>query len=504
MCGPICVADITAAAKAGDCAGLARMIAKVEQFGKLLCDVNRHPLLVAATADVAMLLLPFTRQRVLLSAIHDALYLRPARVDVARALIEQGRSRLGRAIQDGHIWLDQYDGGTSALHVAACFDCVKILPSLLALRPNLEAKGRHNTSALGLAVERGHIRMVKALLAAGADPDPGIERIRDTEESKAIAPLLIAAGARTTANVGRLLKLQPRDEWHRVIAQAAPASAWPHEQVRIAFEVLDSQFAEMLLKAGAESAAATIGALQNADSNLLPLVVSTPKAISRRALRDLVMRPDALKAALADGLDVNARDEAGHILLTLAAVRLAYALPSERRRICHSIDILLTAGADRSGRLGRSSPLRSFLDLASSSRSYSLRWLLLRGLRDPLAVHHYLRPGMYPSDRILRILLHFSPSPNVRDILGRTPLHMLASNTDIHDAYDHLEVLLKAGADPTLTDKQNQTPLDIALRLKRNTIITTLQAERRTREANAMRESVAVYRSTPKARTMRL
>lgn len=81
---------------------------------------------------------------------------------------------------------------------------------------------------------------------------------------------------------------------------------------------------------------------------------------------------------------------------------------------------------------------------------------------------------------------------------------MLAWNTDLHDAYDHLEVLLKAGADPALTDKENQTPLDIALRLKRNTIITVLQAERRTREANALRESVAVYRSTPKARTMRL
>jgi ankyrin repeat protein len=495
--------ELTAAARAGDCATLRKMISDRDEFGKQLRGADSHPLLVASTPEAAMLLLPFAGQRVLLKAIRDALYFAPVRPEVAKTLIEQGRSRLGRAIYDGHIWLNQWRGGTSALHLAAEVGCDEVLPSLLALRPNLEAHGRYGTSALGLAVQNCHIGMVKMLLAAGADPDPGIRWIRDNEQSKAIAQLLIDAGARTTSSAGRLLAWLPRDRWQRVIAQAAPAGAWPHEQVTIAFEVTDSQFAGRLIKAGADSTASTVGALRNVHSDVLPLVVPSLNTLSPGALPHLVLKPDVLQAALAEGLDVNARDEAGYILLTNAATRLGNATMRERRRLRHSIEILLNAGADRSGRIGRSSPLRAFLDVAPERRSNSLRWLLLRGLRDPLVLHHYLRPGMYPSPNLLRILLQFGFSPNHRDIHGRTPLHLLAANNVAH-AWRHLELLLDAGADATLKDNEDQAPLDIALRSKQSDVIVGLQADRRRREASAMRASLVHSQITGKPPAMRL
>ena len=496
---------ITAAAEAGDCATLKKMIADTRDFGELVRTATSHPILAAATADAAVLLLPFARQRDLLNTIRDALLFNPKRPEVVRTIIEQARSRLGTAFRDGHVWLNQWRGGTSALHLAAMSDCVEALPHLLRLRPNLEAKGHFDTTALGMAVRVCNVQAVKTLLAAGANPDQGIACIY-AGMSPTIARLLLDAGARTSANAGTLLTILPPAEWQRVIAQAAPAGTWPHEQVRIAFEVVDAHLAQVLLETGADPAAATVGALNNPHGEVLRLVVISLDALSPRGFRDLVLRPDILKEALASGLNVNARDETGHTLLTLAATRLAYAGPSVRKRVRHSIGILLDAGADRSGRLGRGSPLRGFLEIASRSHANSLRWLLLHGLRDPLALNHYMRPGMSPSAKLLRVLLQFGLSTTARDLNGRTPLHLLAANKhlDDYETREQLELLLRAGADATIKDMQNETPLDIALRLERSTLIEGLQADRRRREVSAMRESLMATQSASRRRAMRL
>ncbi len=504
MGGLVTVDDITAAAEAGDCATLKRMIAETDDFGHLVRTGPSHPIVTAATADVAALLLPFSRQRDLLRAINDALRFEPKRPEVVITIIEQARPRLGKALRDGHVWIDQWCGGSPALHVAANAGCNEALTYLLTLRPNLEIKGRFKTTALGIAVEAGNIQAVKILLAAGADPDAGIATIDDTSQSQVIAALLVDAGGRTTASAGTLLTLLPQEAWPKVIGQAAPASAWPHEQVTIAFAVVDSHFAQLLLASGADPTAAALGALNNPQEEVLRLVVSPLGAVSPSGFHDLVLKPNLLREALASGLDANARDDAGHTLLTVAAARLAYAFPTIRKRLRDSIDILITAGADRSGRLGRDSPLRAFLEIAFERHTHSLRWLLLRGLRDPLALHHYVGPGRYPSAKLLKVLLQFGLCPSVRDVRGRNPLHLLAANEQLSDAREHLELLLRAGADPGLKDKENQTPLDIALRSKRSTIIDALTAEHRKRKVSAMRESVVATKITYKRRTFQL
>lgn len=505
MSGLVTVDTITAAAEAGDCATLKKMIADTRDFGEIVRAAIAHPILAATTSDAAALLLPFARQRDLLTAIHNAMLWKPKRPEVVKTILEKTRWRLGTAFHDGHVWLNQWRGGTSALHLAAR-DCPEVLPYLLSLRPNLEAKGHFEATALGLAVRVCNVQAVKTLLAAGANPDEGVACLCACSQSETIARLLVDAGARTTANAGTLLTLLPQAEWPRVIAQAAPANAWPHEQVTVAFEVVDAHLAQVLVATGADVAAATVGALHNPHGEVLRLVVTSLDALSPRGFYELVLRPDILEEALASGLSVNARDETGHTLLTLAATRLACAGPSVRKRVRHSIGILLDAGADRSGRQGRSSPLRGFLEIASHAQANSLRWLLLRGLRDPLALNHYMRPGMSPSAKLLRVLLQFGLSPTARDLKGRTPLHLLAANKNLfdHEAREQLEILLCAGADATIKDMQEETPLDIALRLERYTLIEGLQADRRRREVNAMRESLIATQGASRRRAMRL
>lgn len=504
MGGLVTFRDISAAAQGGDCATLKKMIAETDDFSRLVRTGPTHPIVTAPTADVAALLLPFARQRDLLAAIDHALRFMPKRPDIAITLIEQGRPRLGRALRDGHVWIDEWRGGSSALHVAVTSGCNEVLPYLLTLRPNLEVMGRFNTTALGIAVLRGNIQAVKILLAAGADPDAGIATIEENCEGQTIAPLLVDAGGRTTASVGKLLTLLPREVWPKVIAQAAPASVWPHEQVAIAFGVVDTHLAKVLLSSGADPTAAAIGALNNSHEQVLHLAVNPLRLLSRSGFHELVLRPNLLREALESGLDANARDDAGHTLLTVAARRLAYAPSTVRKNLRNSIDILIGTGADRSGRLGRDSPLRAYLEIAYFGRTHILRWLLLRGLRDPLALHHYLGPGRHPSTNVLKVLLHFGLSPRVRDVRGRNPLHLLAANKELPDAREHLELLLRAGADPGQKDKENQTPLDIALRSTGSTIIDALTADHRQREMVAMRNQVVADKMNYKRRTPRL
>jgi ankyrin repeat protein len=496
--GLMAVEDITAAVQAGDCAALTKLMANTAEFIEVLRHMRPHPIIYAATPQIAKLLIPFARRRHLLETINDALMFETQRAEVATTIIEHGRSRLGTAVTDGHVWLNQWRGGTSALHVVATFNCIGALPYLLTLRPNLEAQGHHASPALGLAVQQRNVEVVKALLAAGANPDSGIPRLVDCDPVRTtiIARLLVDAGARTTQNVGLLLSMLPRDDWQRIIAQASPVSTWPHKQVTLAFEAVDIRHAKELMAAGADPRAATIGAVRNTNAAVLRVVAGSLCNLNPGGFEALMLRPKDLLDALADGLAVNARDDTGRTLLTLAARQLAYTRFDFRTRLRHSIVILLEAGADRTGRVGTSSPLRAFLSIAGGNQANELRWLLLRGLRDRLVLHYYLRPGACAHPELLGVLLQFGLAPNVQDAFGRTPLHLLVANKEAEDARKNLQLLLYAGADTTIKDKQGETPLDAALRFKHDAVIEGLQMDRRRQGAWAMRESLVSHRVT--------
>ena len=66
----------------------------------------------------------------------------------------------------------------------------------------------------------------------------------------------------------------------------------------------------------------------------------------------------------------------------------------------------------------------------------------------------------------IRVLLDHGADPNVRDDVGRTPLHLVAARGAGRDA---IRALARAGADLRVRDEAGNTPLDYARRAKRRT-----------------------------------
>lgn len=61
---------------------------------------------------------------------------------------------------------------------------------------------------------------------------------------------------------------------------------------------------------------------------------------------------------------------------------------------------------------------------------------------------------------------------NCKGDLGSTPLHYAASRGHSEIAQE----LLQSGADPTITNEFGQTPLDLAVPMKRGNVVNLLQA----------------------------
>jgi ankyrin repeat protein len=135
------------------------------------------------------------------------------------------------------------------------------------------------------------------------------------------------------------------------------------------------------------------------------------------------------------------------------------------------------------------------------------RWLLLHGLRDPLAPHHLAQRARHGDARFLSMLFESGFSPNFADPDGRTPLHVLANHEDDEDRDEPrqmLDCLLNAGADATLKDNQGRTALDTALATGHIPIIEGLQAEQRRLRMIELRQDVNSLPVRLRARTLRL
>lgn len=499
-------AQIDAAVRAADVAALETLTRDAAAFKAAIAGrVSDHPLCAALTPAVATRLLPFAGKEHLKEAIWSVLWSTPTRPHVLRVLVNVDRERFGTAYLNGHIVIDERAGArTSALHAAARCGCIDSLRCLLELNPYLELENADGKTALACAIASLNLKIATLLIEAGADPNAGVEELGLGELSGPLAELLLKAGARTTRAVGAFFSLLPPAYWDRVIAQAAPARHWRRSDIEAAFQRIDVARAGTLLAAGADRDAAQAGALRNPDAAVAARVAAEVRGFAPSALPALVADPERLAAALRAGLDPDAQDEAGCTLLTVAARALAHAAETTRPALRRSIRCLVRAGADRTGRRGRSSPLRAFLSLAAPSHVGSLRFLLRLGLRDPLTVHFLCREALPGATTFLKLLLAAGHDPNRADASGRTPLHLLACRESFRDVPELATLLLQAGADATLKDPSGDTALDIAGARKRTRLVECLAAEARRQRAESLVASAPNAPSAPRKRRLSL
>ena len=90
-------------------------------------------------------------------------------------------------------------------------------------------------------------------------------------------------------------------------------------------------------------------------------------------------------------------------------------------------------------------------------------WDINQGTGERTLLHHDANHGHGAK---VRVLLDHGADPNVRDGVGRTPLHLLAARGAGRDA---IRALARAGADPMARDDAGHTPLDYARRSRRRT-----------------------------------
>lgn len=179
-----------------------------------------------------------------------------------------------------------------------------------------------------------------------------------------------------------------------------------------------------------------------------------------------VLTVDLAQSALAGGLDVNARNDAGATVLHLLATGPRFQLDV--------LDVWLDAGADVNALFAGRTPLMLVPRQDDPKRPQLVTELLgfmdrliERGARvieptQPLDdVTGTLRYASVPFE-MYRRLLEAGASLNSRDLRGRTPLHSAVSLR----APDKVRLLLEHGADASAIDAWGLTPLAFARRTR--------------------------------------
>ena len=164
--------------------------------------------------------------------------------------------------------------------------------------------------------------------------------------------------------------------------------------------------------------------------------------------------PDVIRALVNGGADVNARDSREDTPLWHAAQE------NDNPAV---IEALIEAGADPNAQnIHGSSPLQR----AAAAENQSVAAALLRGGADPslrdnngdLPLHYAVLNAARGGDiEIVRRLIEGGANPNGRDARGQTALHLAMSLS----SSAVVDVLLAAGADPSLRDVSGNTPVDV-------------------------------------------
>jgi len=317
--------------------------------------------------------------------------------------------------------------GMTALHWAAYHDNSQIVDLLLGAGANAKAANRYGATPLSLACTNGSAAIVERLLSAGADPNGGLPGGE--------TPLMTAARTGVLEVVKALL------------ARGAVVEAKDDRRGQTA-----------LMWAAAEGHAAIVKALISAGADVKARVPSglTPLMFAARE-----GRLDAARALLAAGADVNETIPAdgprrrgyGGGLPPVGTTPLFLAAKNAHFELAAA---LLDAGANPNA----DGPGYTVLHAITAVRKPGV------GDNDPAPEGS----GRMTSLEFVKALVAHGANVNARmtrkvnlnntrpSELGATPFFLAALTADA----ELMKTLVKLGADPTLTNADNSTPLMVA------------------------------------------
>ena len=343
--------------------------------------------------------------------------------NLADAARGSDRSRV-RALLEEHADVNAAHGdGMTALHWAAFLDDFETAERVIRAGANVDAKSRYGVTPLSLACQNGNGPLVEMLLAAGADPDA---TLRGGETA-----------LMTAARTGRMGPVKA------LLAHGAKIDARERrEQTALMWAAAEGHAAvvESLVAAGADFQTPL------ADSGFTPFFFAVRNG-----------RSEVVRVLLKAGVDVNEtmqpqrprgkgpRNGTSALILAVENGHFELALA------------LLDAGADPNDQRSGFSPLHTMTWVRKPPRGED------RGAPPPLG------SGDLGSLQFVQKLVEHGADVNLRlekgrggpgqfNKLGATPFLMAASTADI----DYMKLLVSLGADPSLGNADNCSPLMVA------------------------------------------
>ena len=352
--------------------------------------------------------------------------------------------------------------GRSALIVAAQLGHTRIVRALLAAHANVTLADQHGTTALMEAAHRGVEELVRLLCEAGAPVDARDRHGRDALTLVCLSPHASGAVVHTLLDSGADPTSHSGEDGQSAIDCAAAAGRWD------LLTILDPD-APLPTTSGTagdepdESPGHLLDALRFGHWNI---VAGFGAAIAGWPAGELAALYAELAGAehvparrwlLAQGLAAEQRLENGSSLFDT----LLEKLPSSRIALIE----LLDAGASPAG-AGRLAKAMEYMAAKPPEGAALVSRMLDQGAdpfgplgdgRTPLHLAASV-PGWLA---LLQRLADIGCDPNARDSDGRTPLHdALEHPTQVLSA---IRCLIGAGADPEAASANGETPLGLAL-----------------------------------------
>jgi len=160
---------------------------------------------------------------------------------------------------------------------------------------------------------------------------------------------------------------------------------------------------------------------------------------------------EIFRILLDSGADINARTEDGWTPLHCAVINAYTGYRQSESTSLNRIKDLITAGAD--------------LEARDENGRTPLHWAAMQGYS------HFINEQTRVEDDVVRILLNSGAEVNAIDQFGSTPLHYA-----VQMGFESITwALMQGGANTTVKNLNNLTPMDIALELQSDTLQTILR-----------------------------